>query len=217
MSFSDAFVKAGLVSPEKAKKIEDEKDRAEQDVQEKAKKQKRAVKEGPEISLSQEEYTRLEKLWKGEKSKGFMKHLIWAFLPYTVLEKVWGDDATEEKLDKECCLCRRKIISVAEAVEKAGEKAVENIRNQLKFEMDNKDRLDTEVFKKEYAEFLNKMGEDTFGKKKFGWKSPESTKVLCFPCYQVFYNWVAERILRGDKSVNGVVNRRMRSLKGKSR
>jgi hypothetical protein len=208
-SFADALLKAGVVTEtdiskhdqaERAK-VEEEKKK----VEDAAKKLEEAVYKEYLDSLSKE-FKLFEKLWVGEKSRKFMIHIVHAFIPWTKAGKLWASPPAEDKIKVECCFCAKAILPISVAAEIIGNTAVDHMQKRLQFEIANEHRLDTEDFKKEYAEFVNLLGKEAFGDRKLGWKSPESKCLICMPCYSEFIDWVQDKMFHGDRVMFNIIN-----------
>lgn len=208
---ADALLKAGKITEEQVARAEKESRRAESEKSH----GKEFVKEKPPEN-SPEEFKPFDGLWFGEKSNAFVRHLIYNFVPYSKAEKIWS---IKDNLEKHCCICRREIISCGEAAEIVGETAGDNMHKRIKFEMENEDRLDDSECRKEYAKMMEEMGREMFGDRKLGYQGENTKKVICMPCYSIFYDWVMARLLTGNREISAIVNKVVRqehSIKGGS-
>lgn len=194
-SMADAFLKAGKITEEQAKNAEEESVKVQ--VQEHKPKPKNRVK--PSVANSgQENLKKFDDLWNSVKSKGFIKHVIHSFVPYSKIQKVWD---FQEGMKDQCCFCRVKITPVSELVRRASEKAGETLLSKARFITENKDRLDDPDFQEEYDKFMEGMSKDLFGDGKAGYMGEGSKKIICTVCYNDFYDWVINQTFSNNELI----------------
>ncbi len=211
---ADALAKAGLISQQKADKVERDKQKAA------AEEKKNQRTSGQQLPMPERkiptspEYAKIEEMWNNSKSKGFVKHLIWSFVPHSKVDKIWED---EGKYEKKCCICHTGTMSINESVKCVGEDAGKSLLKRCEFELQNQDRKDDAEYKKEYETFMKEMGKEMFGGKLLALHGEDSKKVFCFVCYDMFYAWLMERVLKGDNEIQHMMTRLRTGTKPKKR
>jgi hypothetical protein len=141
----------------------------------------------------------LDKMLETSKSKNFLNHLIRAYFPVTNVVKVL--DKPRGKNFK-CVLTRDALISVEEILE----------------------GMHTDTFRNDFLEFAKTMLDEKsdvstpmanlVGEKKLGLTGKDTTTYMSFAAYQVFYNWVVQKMLSGDKHINWLFNSIRKSSDG---
>jgi len=144
-----------------------------------------------------EEKTAIQKLYDEPKAKGFVNHLIGAYLPISKPQKVWS---WKPGLKHQCNVCGAKLISIDEV-----------LGGMMK---------EDEKLRAEFAPFLQKQlrGEETkveehpmykhvtHGRIQ-AWEGEESNTVLCLGCIQDLLHMVQNGLLYGDKNITWRVNK----------
>lgn len=208
MSMADALAKAGLITKDRANQVEKEKLEKTPSIQEEPRPQRRREPQ-PQVNSNNVEHEKFNRLWHGEQSKKFMRHLVWAYTPHTKVDRIWQFGDGQEK---KCCLCHTEILSVQDAINAASESMSDTLLARCRFEIENKDRCD-EDFQKEHEAFYKEMHQQTFGGRFIGNMSPESSKVICAPCYTAFNDWIMNMMLRGDTVMHSMIRKlRMRAI-----
>lgn len=203
---ADALLKAGKITHKQAEKAEKEVRAAEAEKVEEKKKHK-GSRINSTANSHDEKYKVFDDLWNNPKSKGFCKHLIYSFVPHNKVEKVWE---FEDGMDHRCCFCQTKIITANEAIRKACDTAGDNLIKRARFEVDNQDDPDLD---QKRNEFVEKMGKDTFGDVKLGYRGENSKKIICFPCYTEFYDWITVQMFSNRELQKMIHRMRMDSAK----
>jgi len=151
-------------------------------------------------------FEKLEKMYKDEKSKNFVLHLIRSYLPLNKPGKVFEKPVNIKKF--KCALTDSQLISIDEL-----------------FEYIHTDEFSKNFFKglKEFAGTISDNGprperSDITALKEFlkgrvqGWQGHETTTYLSQEAIEELYNWTATKILQGD----GKINWTMRSMMPKN-
>ena len=124
------------------------------------------------------------------KTRGFLNHLIRAYLPINNTEKV----ITKPKGDFTCVLSREPLISTQELLE--------GIR--------------TEGFEKDFMNHIKTIFDDSvnvehpitklIGDKKLGVVGKDTTTFMSYNSFMAFYGWVIDKSLKGDKHINWLLH-----------
>lgn len=132
----------------------------------------------------------LDKMLEDSKAKNFLNHLVRAYTPSTNVEKVEVKPTGVFKcvITKEDLVCMDDILT----------------------------GLETEEFKKNLDSFLKNMFIESgdkespikkmVGDKKLGVKGKNTNTFMSFPAYKEFKNWLAVKIVNGDKHINWLMN-----------
>ena len=137
----------------------------------------------------------LDEMYKEPKSRGFVNHLIRAYFPITNVEKVWDGP----RRGFVCALSGDQLISANDII--VNFSSDENRADFLKYlylEMN-----DGEVQTKHPIE-------NALDGKQLGVTGKDTTTFLSIEAYREFYNWLVNKILSGDKGINGII-KHMRS------
>jgi hypothetical protein len=135
-------------------------------------------------------YKRLDEMHRGEKSKKFLTHLIKSYFPVSKAEKVWDRPNGRFK----CAITDIQLLSVQDVLQittsnEYFEKTMEHIKSG--FSLDGK-QIEHPAIK-------------AFGDKKMGITSNDTDTFIAMPVYQIFYEWIVDKVLRGDKQVNWAI------------
>lgn len=200
---AEALAKVGLITEKTAQRVDRDmqKGTVEKKKEEKSKKQYRSqdIKTNPELA-------QFDELWNNAKSKKFLKHLIYSFTPSNKVDKIWCD---EDKYEKKCCICLVGILSINQIMKIVKQDNGESLVAHAKFIISNEGKMPDEEYKKKHEEFMKNMGHEMFRGKLLGYIGQNSKKVMCPVCYEKFYAWVMERLMRGDREISKIV-RQMR-------
>jgi hypothetical protein len=129
---------------------------------------------------------RLEEMYRGEKSKKFLDHLIRAYFPVNKVEKVWDKPKGRFK----CAITNLSLVSVQEAFEVQSSKEYFNdMMNHIKSGFSGN------------TEEIEHPNIKAFGDRKMGLTSKDTDTFLAFPVYQVFYDWLVNKLFKGDKHI----------------
>lgn len=133
---------------------------------------------------------KINALYKDEKSKKFMSHLIRSFFPQGKTEFLWDDDPRFKKM--ECCITGTPLMSKSGALSKymAPDKKdiiIRDMKQQfLGCEGEKKVDMIQEVFEGAVLAVV----------------SPESNVCLCKQAYGMLHIWITNQLLGGNKHIN---------------
>ena len=142
--------------------------------------------------------TKIEKLYEDEKAKGFVNHLIKAYLPTAKIEKVWDFKSGQKHA---CNVCGQKLASVGDFLS-AAEKPdfMENFMESLKKDING---IPTS---REDNPYIKAVGKD----KVMGFTGKKTDTCMCHQCCQDLLNLVTNGMLCGDKNLNYQVKQMQR-------
>lgn len=128
----------------------------------------------------------LDKMNETPKSKSFLNHLIRAYFPIKNVQKVMEKPTKKMR----CVLTNDALFSLDEILtgiqsEEFKNTLMESLKNVFKVDGDKINPFETII-----------------GDKKMGFTGKETTTFISFEAYQEFYNWIATKILSGDKHIN---------------
>lgn len=142
--------------------------------------------------------TKIQELYENEKSKGFVNHLIRAYLPVNKIEKLWD----WKKGQKHACnVCGQKLASIGELfsvtqTEEFKQAFIEGIKKDL----------NGEPRKREDNPYVQALGKD----KVLGFTGQKTDTCMCQRCCQDLLDLTQTGILMGDKNINYQVNQMQR-------
>ncbi len=149
----------------------------------------------------EEIHAELDKMLADPKSKGFLNHLVYSYMPVTKVEKVFD----KPKGIFKCVLTREELLSVQDIFEgMQTEEFKTDFMNQLKSMLDQTGDRTTAMAK-------------LIGDKKLGVSGSKTDTFMSVPAFQEFYNWVTTKALQGDKHINWLLTsiRRASSTDGR--
>jgi hypothetical protein len=145
--------------------------------------------------------TKIQELYENEKSRGFVNHLIHAYLPVYKVTKIWQFE--DKSPIHKCSICGQELLDVETVFERA-QKSHEFV-----------------------GEFVNEIRKDVEGKPtKFedrfmvkhithgaiiGWTGEKTNTMLCQQCIQDLLNMVQIGILMDDKNIQYQINKMRRN------
>jgi hypothetical protein len=135
-------------------------------------------------------YKRLDEMHRGEKSRKFLTHLIKAYFPVGKAEKVFDKPKGRFK----CAISDIHLLSVQEVFEVSrSNDYFENMMEHIKsgFNTDGK-QIEHPLVK-------------AFGDKRMGITSNDTDTFIAMPVYQIFYEWLVDKVLKGDKHINWAI------------
>lgn len=134
---------------------------------------------------------RLDEMYRAEKSKKFLTHLIKSYFPTNKVEKVFDKPVGKFR----CAITNTPLISVNEAYEIATTKEYfDSMMSHIK-----------SGFSENQKE-IEHPSVEAFGNRKIGVTSKDTDTFISIPIYPIFYNWLAKKVLSGDKNINGIIN-----------
>lgn len=125
-----------------------------------------------------EDTSKFGKMWENEKSRKFVTHLLYSFLPFT---KVHFPFKWVDHQDRKCCVCQYPLLSKCDILDKA----------------DDLFNATIEQFRTGENE-IDKVTRKVFDKKMLAIASPESRSVFCPVCWDEFQTWVQNKVLLND-------------------
>lgn len=139
------------------------------------------------MNLKEEEiYAKIEEIYKSEKGKGFITHLIRSFLPLDRSTFMFSNDKNKKMV---CAITGKSLISKDEIV---------------KFQLENMDA----ILKNMSDRFLGKTNESVIVEnlkgKLLAVECEKSDKLLCLEAVKQLFNFSASELLKGNKHVNYV-------------
>lgn len=140
--------------------------------------------------MSEEEiYNLLDKMLLENKSKNFLNHLIYSYIPVYKVERIWERPTGNFK----CALTGDELIAIDEIMK----------------------GINSEEFK---DEFMIKLKKDLIGDKdstnpilklvgdkKVGVTGKNTTTFMSQPSFNVFHKWVIDKTLTGNKHINWLI------------
>ena len=140
---------------------------------------------------------KLDNMYTGTSSRGFINHMIKAYFPMDKVEKVWETPKGKFR----CAITNEPLFSVNDMLTVLHSEETKNaFMEGLKAAVDkpsDKISVMTDTIK------------DAIKNKKMGLTGKDTDTFISQPAYQEFFNWLTNKILTGDKHINWVV-RQMR-------
>jgi hypothetical protein len=208
--FQKAFAEKGLYQ-DVAQKLEQEKEaEAQKKKEEELKKMNESLNRSKQERIEKELYAEFKehinnilytkdadgKVTYREKGSGKLFHIICSHIPFSKGQKIWSLEGKQ----KECCFCGRGVIPFTELMEKAGDLLINRARIEVEAYQNN------EVPEKIQEKILN-LYKDSFGDRKLGYSSDETTTVICSPCYEQFLDWITRETLSGNSLVSSAIKK----------
>ena len=139
-------------------------------------------------------YNKIEEVYKTDKGKKFISHLIRSFTPYIKGQYLFDDPADISKL--KCCITDYPLMSKGYAFHKLTEGSIESFKETLLIKLDSSDED-----KKELQDKQQKKHDAMYSGKLLAISSTESDKYFAPLTFEVFQNWVRTKILTGDSHI----------------
>lgn len=145
--------------------------------------------------------TKIEELYENEKSRGFVNHLIHAYLPVYKATKIWQFE--DKKPVHKCSICGQQLLDI--------ETVFQRVQQSREFAGEFVDEI-----RKDIAGKPTKF-EDRFMVKHvtkgavMGWTGEKTTTHLCQQCIQELFDMVTTGLLTGDKNINYQINKMRRN------
>lgn len=146
------------------------------------------------------EKTKIEQLYENEKARGFVNHLIHAYLPVNKITKVWE---FEKNKPHKCSICGHELIdieTVFERVQKSKDFASEFV-DQIRKDIEGKPTKFEDRFMVKHVTHGAVMA----------WTGEKTDTMVCQSCVQELLNMVQMGLLMGDKNITYQVNKMQRS------
>ena len=137
-------------------------------------------------------------MYENEKAKGFVNHLIRAYLPVSKVEKVWDWKPGQKHV---CNVCAQKLVSIGELLGAAQKpEFMDNFMDNLKKQVSG------EELKREDNPYIKAVGKD----KVQGMTGKKTDTCMCMRCVQDLLDLTQTGILMGDKNINYQVKQMQR-------
>lgn len=146
------------------------------------------------------EKTKIEELYQNEKSRGFVNHLIHAYLPIYKVTKIWE---FETKNTHKCSVCGQELIDL--------ETVFQRVQASKEFAGEFVDELRKDISGKPTKYEDRFMVKHVTRGAVMAWTGEKTTSSLCNQCIQDLLNMVQTGILMGDKNINYQVNKMKRN------
>jgi len=142
--------------------------------------------------------TKIQKLYSDPKAKGFVNHLIRAYLPIHKIEKLWE---WKDGQKHACNVCGQKLVTIGELfavtqTEQFKTDFVEGLKKQISGEASVKDD----------NPYIKALGKD----KQLGYTGQKTDTCMCHQCCQDLLDLTVNGMLCGDKNLNYQVNQMQR-------
>ncbi len=151
-----------------------------------------------EFTYSDEEiFKKIDEIYKDEKGKKFITHLLRSFFPVNKTEYLWSPPKDASLL--KCCITGHPLISKDEVMK------IELGMGEEKLKLVSKviiEEMNSEGNKKEYREKLDRLLKDKYKGRLLAVTTPESNKYLALPVQGALFNWMATRVIKGDKYIS---------------
>jgi len=144
----------------------------------------------------------IAKLYEDPKAKGFVNHLIQAYLPVNKPTKVWEFQRGQKH---SCNVCGQKLFSVEEYFKGIGEKQAEIHEDMGEFL--RKTLVEGEEVKREDHPIIKHV----IGNKVIGWTGEKTDTTLCLQCIKDILDLAQNGILRNDKNIVWLTKKMQRS------
>jgi hypothetical protein len=146
------------------------------------------------------EQNAIQKLYTEPKSKGFVNHLIGAYLPVNKTEKVWDFKSGQKH---QCNICGAKIFSIQTVFENM-QKNDEKIRAEfLPFISKQVDGSETKMEEHPMYKYVTQGAVQA-------WTGKDTNTCLCLSCVNDLLELVQNGILSNDKNLTWIVNKMRR-------
>ena len=144
-----------------------------------------------------EEKSAIEKLYAEPKAKGFVNHLIGAYLPVSKPTKLWS---WKPGVRHQCNICSKKLISVDEVLNGM-------IQQDEKLRAEFMPFLQKQINGEEVKVEDHPMYKHVTQGRVLGWQGKETDTVLCLDCIHDLLGMVQNGLLMGDKNITWRVNK----------
>lgn len=144
-----------------------------------------------------EDQNAIQKLYSEEKARGFVNHLIGAYLPIHKSTKVWDFKPSQKP---KCNVCGQKLMSIEEAWKAFQENSEEIMKGTTEKILNDIKGEKTEVEDHPMYKHVSKG-------RVLGWTGEKTDTVLCIKCVQDLLDLVQTGILTGDKNLTWKANK----------
>jgi hypothetical protein len=148
-----------------------------------------------------EEQNAIQKLYAEPKAKGFVNHLIGAYLPIHKVEKVWNFKPSQKH---KCNVCGRKVFDIQTVFENM-QKNDEKLRAEFMPTLQK--QINGEEVKLEEHPMYKYVTQGAVQ----AWIGQKTDTVLCLQCVTDLLEMVQEGLLSDDKNIVWLVNKMRRT------
>ena len=140
------------------------------------------------MNLKEEEiYAKIEEIYKSEKGKGFITHLIRSFLPLDRSTFMFSNDKNKKMV---CAITGKPLISKDEIA---------------KFQLENMDVILRNMSDRLLGKTNESVIVENFKGKLLAVECEKSDKLLCLEAVKQLFNFSASELLKGNKHINYVL------------
>ncbi len=144
----------------------------------------------------------IQKLYENPKSKGFIYHLIQAYLPVDKPSKIFD---FEEGQKHKCNICGQKLFSIGEYMVGVNQK-FDDISSDMGDYL-KRTLVNGEEAKREEHPIIKHV----IGDKVIGWTGEKTNTVLCLSCIRDILELAQNGILTGDKNITWITKKIQRN------
>ena len=140
---------------------------------------------------------KIEELFNSENGKKFISHLIRSFFPINKAVYLWSSPKDKTKL--KCCITGHPLLSKDDILEKELNNTAESLKLTAKVYIKAHENNEEALKAKEE---LENFRSELYKGKLLAISSEESDKYFAPPAFDVFQNWLTNKILSGDSHIN---------------
>lgn len=144
--------------------------------------------------------TKIQELYEAEKSRGFVNHLMHAYLPIYKMTKVWQFE--DKKPVHKCSVCGRELIDI--------ETVFARVQKSQEFAGEFVDEIRKDVEGKPVKFEDRFMVKHVTRGAVMAWTGEKTTSTICQQCAQDLLDLVTTGLLRDDKNITYQVNKMKR-------
>jgi hypothetical protein len=147
------------------------------------------------------EKSKIRLLYEDPKSKGFVNHLIQAYLPVYKPQKVWE---FEDKKPHKCNVCSHQLIDLGTVIgrmQSAGDEFMHDSIEQMR------KGIEGETIPREEHAIIKHITHGAIQ----AWQGQKTSTYLCLDCIRELLDLVTMELLHGDKNISYQVNKNRRS------
>ena len=147
-----------------------------------------------------EEQNAIQKLYANPKAKGFVNHLIGAYLPIHKSQKVWDFKQGQKA---KCNVCEQKLISIEQTWKSFQENQEEIFKGTTEHILKDLKGEETQIEDHPMYKHVSKG-------RVLAWTGEETNTCLCLKCVQDLLDLVQTGLLMDDKNIAWRVNKLQR-------
>ena len=144
-----------------------------------------------------EEQNAIQKLYEDPKAKGFVNHLIGAYLPIHKPQKVWEFDKGQKA---KCNVCGKELMSLGEALGRIWNASEE-------FKTDTIDHFRKSLKGQDISPEEHPMYKHVSKGRILAWTGEKTDTFLCMECIKDLLDLVQTGLLMGDKNLSWRINK----------